>query len=213
MGERSLTGHAIGFVKGPYRWLVEKGTPKVFKSKNPVENLTSGKREEYYAFINKNKDLRKDDQESLLKKKFEKYSDEQDLRTETEYYEFVHNSTNSYIQYLGKYENKGSEYQPIYEAFANTQSSQPDRYYFTDMQDSIISSLDDIYTLKADQVLTENDRAIMKPYVYKADYQRKGGKRATKKLRRKRAMKKSRRAYKHKSKKMRRSRTTRKRRS
>jgi len=213
MGERSLMEHASGFFKAPYRFVVEKGTPTPFKSKDPVENLTQGKRDEYYAFKIKNRKLRQDDQESLLKKKFKKCSGEQDLSTETEYYEFVHNSTNSYIQHLGKYEKKSSKAQPMYEGFIYTQPLQSDRYYFTNMQDSEIYMLDDIYTLQDGQELTENDRAIMKPYVYKADYQREGGKRATKKLRRKRAMKKSRRAYKHKSKKMRRSRTTRKRRS
>ena len=131
--------------------------------------------------MNKNEGLRKDDQESLLKNKFDKrVNSDAELSTETEYYRFVHNSTNSYIQYLGKYEKKRSIAQPVYEAFINTQSSHSDRYYFTDMQNSEISSLNDIYTLKDGQELTENDRAIMKPYVYKADYQRKGGKRATK---------------------------------
>lgn len=215
MGDRSITEHMSGIIKAPYRFVVEKVNP--LQSKDPVENLTSGKRKEYIAFINKNLSLRKDDQELLLKKKFENVPSDAELSTETEYYGFVHNSINSYIhsyiQYLGKYEKKRSVPQPIYEAFINTQPSHSDRYYFTDMQNSEISSLNDIYTLKDGQELTENDRAIMKPYVYKADYQRKGGKRATKKLRRKRAMKKSRRAYKHKSKKMRRSRTTRKRRS
>jgi hypothetical protein len=211
MGERSITEHMSGIIKAPYRFVVEKGTP--VKSKDPVENLTQGKRDEYNAFMTKNISLRKDDQELLLKKKFENVPSDAELSTETEYYGFVHNSINSYIQYLGNYKNKGAVHQPTYEAFIDTQTGQADRYYFTDMQNSEISSVNDIYTLKADQVLTENDRAIMKPYVYKADYQRKGGKRATKKLRRKRAMKKSRRAYKHKSKKMRRSRTTRKRRS
>lgn len=210
MGERSLMGHASGFFKAPYRFVVEKGTPTPFKSKDPVENLTQGKRDEYYAFMNKNRELRQYDQESLLKKKFKKCSGEQDLSTETEYYEFVRNTTGSYIQSLGQYKKTGSIHQPMYETFIDTQSQKPARYYF---EYSEIPHLDDIYTLQDGQELTENDRAIMKPYVYKADYQRQGGKRATKKLRRKRAMKKSRRAYKHKSKKMRRSRTTRKRRS
>jgi len=216
-GERSIMGHMSGIIKAPSRYIVEKVNP--FKSKNPVENLTSGKRDEYKAFMSKNRSLRKDDQESLLKKKFENVPSEEDLNADNVYYKFnpdVSGSTE--IQYLGKYEKKihamtsGRMNIDIMEQYPFL-SIPTHNYIFTDMHDSEISSLNDIYTLKNGQELTENDRAIMKPYVYNADYQRKGGKRATKKLRRKRAMKKSRRAYKHKSKKMRGSRTTRKRRS
>ena len=210
-GERSIMGHMSAIIKAPSRYILENVNP--LKSKNPVLNLTSGKREEYDAFLRKNRSLRKDDQELLITTKFENVPSDAELSAETEYYKFnpvVSGSTE--IQYLGKYEKKRTELQPMHQ---NNEQSYSNHYDFTDMRhnDEKIVRLNDIYTLNDGQELTENDRAIMKPYVYNADYQRKGGKRATKKLRRKRAMKKSRRAYKHKSKKMRISRTTRKRRS